>query len=68
MAQTAGKNVSMEVKGNILTISVDISKTFGKSGTGKSVIIGTTAGNVPLNNREDIKIGLNVYSTNLSLG
>jgi hypothetical protein len=55
------KNVDMKLSGNILTITVDISKEFGLSSSGKSLIIGSTEGNVPIPEREEIKIGLNVY-------
>jgi len=55
------KNCDMKLDGNILTITVDISKEFGKSSSGKSIIIGSTEGNVSIPDKEDIKIGLNVY-------
>ena len=55
------KNCEMELKGQILTIQVDISKEFGVSASGKSIIIGSTEGNVPIPGQEEIKIGLNVY-------
>jgi hypothetical protein len=55
------KNVDMKLNGNILTITVDISKEFGLSSSGKSLIIGTTEGNVSIPEKEEIKIGLNVY-------
>jgi hypothetical protein len=55
------KNCEMTLDGNILTITVDISKEFGKSSSGKSIIIGSTEGNVSIPGKEDIKIGLNVY-------
>jgi hypothetical protein len=55
------KNCEMKLEGNILTIKVDISKEFGKSSSGKSIIIGSTEGNVSIPGKEDIKIGLNVY-------
>jgi hypothetical protein len=55
------KNCDMKVTGNILTITVDISKGFGKSASGKSVIIASTEGNISIPDKEDIKIGLNVY-------
>ena len=55
------KNCEMKVTGNILTITVDVSKDFGKSSSGKSVIIATTEGNVPVPDTDDIKIGLNIY-------
>ena len=55
------KNCEMKLNGSILTITVDISKEFGTSSSGKSIIIGSTEGNVSIPEKEDIKIGLNVY-------
>lgn len=55
------KNCEMKLDGNILTITVDISKEFGTSSSGKSIIIGSTEGNISIPEKEDIKIGLNVY-------
>jgi len=55
------KNCEMKLDGNILTITVDISKQFGTSSSGKSIIIGSTEGNVSIPEKEDVKIGLNVY-------
>ncbi len=54
------KNVEFAVNGNMLTITVDLSKDFGMSATGKSVIISTTEGNRNLPGRNEI-IGLNIY-------
>lgn len=54
------KNVHMVVEGNILTIKVDLSKEFGPSASGKTIIIASTEGNVSVPDREE-KIGLNVY-------
>ena len=50
-----------KLTGTMLTITVDISKDFGKSSSGKSVIIATTEGNISIPEKNDIKIGLNVY-------
>jgi len=55
------KNCEMKLTGNILTITVDISKEFGRSSSGKSIIISSTEGNVSIPDKENIKIGLNVY-------
>ena len=55
------KNCEMKLNGNILTITVDISKEFGKSASGKSIIIASTEGNVSISENEEIKIGLNIY-------
>ena len=55
------KNVEMSVDGNILTIKVDLTKEFGPSSSGKTIIIATTEGNVAIPDREEAKVGLNVY-------
>ena len=55
------KNCEMKLDGNILTITVDISKEYGVSSSKKSIIIASTEGNVAIPENEDIKIGLNVY-------
>ena len=54
------KNVQMTVEGNILTIRVDLSKEFGPSASGKTIIIASTEGNLSVPAREE-KVGLNVY-------
>jgi hypothetical protein len=54
------KNVEMTVEQDILTIKVDLSKEFGPSSSGKTIIIATTEGNVSIPDREE-KVGLNVY-------
>ncbi|MDH4154132.1 MAG: hypothetical protein OEV01_10150 [Nitrospira sp.] len=54
------KNVDMSVEGTILTIKVDLSKEFGPSSTGKTIIVASTEGNVSIPDRQE-KIGLNVY-------
>ncbi|PKL23827.1 MAG: hypothetical protein CVV47_13535 [Spirochaetae bacterium HGW-Spirochaetae-3] len=55
------KNVDMKLSGTILTITVDISKEYGLSTSGKSLIIASTEGNVSIPVKEEIKIGLNIY-------
>jgi hypothetical protein len=55
------KNVEMKVEGNIPKIEVDLTKEFGPSASGKTIIIATTEGNVSIPGAEDKKIGLNVY-------
>ena len=54
------KNVQMAVDGNILTIKVDLTKEFGPSSSGKTIIIASTEGSVSIPDREE-KVGLNVY-------
>ena len=54
-------NANLEVNGNILTITVDLSKSHGASKSGKSIIIATSGGNKPVPG-SDAKIGLNIYT------
>ncbi len=53
------KNVEFEVKGNILTIKVDLSKTFGTSTSGKSIMVASSMGNQQV--APGIMAGINVY-------
>jgi hypothetical protein len=55
------KNVTMDVKDNKLIITVDLSKDFGPSGSGKSRIVASTEGNADVPGHTSMKIGLNVY-------
>ena len=52
------KNVDMKMEGKKLVITVDTAKDFGPSKSGKTIIIGTTAGNVDM---DGVTVGLNVY-------
>lgn len=54
------KNVEMKVEGNVLTIKVDLTKEFGPSSSGKTIIIASTEGNAAVPDRDE-KVGLNVY-------
>lgn len=55
------KNVEMTIEGNILTLKIDLTKDFGPSSSGKTIIIASTEGNVSVPDDEEKKIGLNVY-------
>ena len=55
------KNVEMKLEGDILTIKVDVTKEFGPSASGKTIIIASTEGNIQIPEKENVKIGLNVY-------
>lgn len=54
------KNVDMTVEGTKLTITIDLTKEFGPSASGKTIIIASTEGNVTIPDRQE-KVGLNVY-------
>lgn len=58
------KNVEMKVEGNILTIKIDLSKEYGPSASGKTIIVASTEGNITVDGHEKTKVGLNVYKKN----
>jgi len=55
-----GNNVDAVLEGNILTLTIDLSKRSGRSASGKNVVIASTNGNQSLPNGE--KIGVNCYT------
>jgi hypothetical protein len=55
------KNMEMKREGSKLIIEVDLTKDFGISKSGKSVIIASSEGNIGLPDDDEIKIGLNIY-------
>ena len=54
------KNIEMTIENETLVIKIDLSKEFGPSKSGKTIIVASTEGNVSLPEREE-KIGLNLY-------
>ena len=56
------KNIETSIDKNMLTIKVDLTKSFGASGSGKSIIIGSSEGNQAI--APDIYLGINVYKKN----
>lgn len=54
-----GNGVNVEYDDKTLTITIDLTKEYGLSGSKKSTMIATTKGNKELEN--GISIGLNVY-------
>lgn len=56
------KNVKLDVKNDILTVTIDLSKRLGLSKSGKTVVIASTEGNIPIPGHEEIKLGINVYT------
>lgn len=55
------KNINISVSGNIATVSFDMTKSFGKSGSGKTIVIASTAGNVSVPGAEHVKLVLTAY-------
>lgn len=58
--KTSFKNMEMDLHDRILTVTVDLSKEFGPSKSGKTIIIASSEGNQFVYGSEE-KIGLNVY-------
>ena len=55
------KNIETKVEKNILTIKVDLSKEFGPSMSGKTIIIASSEGNQKIENGHGAIMGLNIY-------
>ncbi len=55
------KNVEVTVKGNVMTLKIDLSKMQGLSKSGKTEVIASTLGNVPIPGKESYRLGLNCY-------
>jgi len=55
------QNCTMTVKGNELTIKVDLSKKGAPSKSGKSTVIGSTSGNAICPTKPNVRVGLNVF-------
>lgn len=59
------KNIEIEQKGTTLILKVDLSKDFGASKSGKSIVIASTEGNQKLAKTakgEPVIVGLTVYT------
>ena len=56
------RNVEMKVVDNKLIITVDLSVKGEVSSSGKSLVIGSTEGNISVPDRPEVKIGLNIYT------
>ena len=55
-------NIKNTVKGNILTVEIDISQTFGASKSGKTITVASTKGNQKIETpKGDVVLGVNCY-------
>ncbi len=55
------QNVEMKVVNKKLILEIDLTKEFGPSSSGKTIIVGTSQGNAKVPGFEDVMFGLNVY-------
>jgi hypothetical protein len=56
-----GKNIEIVVKDGKAIITIDLSKDFGLSSSGKSRIIASSEGNADIPGAAGVKLGLNIY-------
>lgn len=56
-------NMKTEVKGSMLTITIDLSKEIGPSKSGKTTLIASSGGNIAIAGAkgEQFKLGVNCY-------
>lgn len=59
--QKLGTGINVEVKGNIVTLSFDVTERHGMSSSGKTEIVASTSGNVRIPGHENVFLGLNAY-------
>ena len=60
--ETVGRNISYKVKGQKLTIEIDLAEDFGRSASGKTIVIASTQGNKPVEGADNgAIIGINCY-------
>ena len=55
-----GGKIVVNEKG-IMTITVDLNNEGHPSGSGKSMVLGTTSGNMQIPGSRGVSVGLNVY-------
>jgi len=61
MAQELGTNVRVEVTGNKMVITVDLSQEHGLSTSGKTTVIATTSGSKPvMTDVGQVLVGVNI--------
>ena len=61
MTSELGENIEITMDGKFAVIKIDTTKNFGPSQSGKTLIVASTHGNVPIPGTNVI-IGLNAYT------
>lgn len=56
-----GTNIQASVKGNLLTLTIDLSARHGPSASGKTIIVATSGGNQQIVGGGGVVLGLNAY-------
>lgn len=60
------RNITQKLEGNILTLTIDLSKPGTASTSGKSNVIASTEGNVSVAGKPEVKMGINIYTARQS--
>ena len=60
--ENIGRNVVASIKGDKLTLVIDLKATTLRSVSGKSDVLATTNGNVKVEGTDGLKVGLNIFS------
>jgi hypothetical protein len=55
-------NLKIDVKGEILTVMVDLSKTLGLSASGKTNVIASTRGTMEIPGKPGVKLTMSIYT------
>jgi hypothetical protein len=55
------KNITIKVDGEIMKIEIDLAQDFGKSKSGKTLVVASSEGNVPVPDHPNMRLGINVY-------
>jgi hypothetical protein len=55
------KNVNITVDNEIMKIEIDLKQDFGKSKSGKTLVVATSEGNVQVPDHPNMRLGINVY-------
>lgn len=56
------ENIKTAIKGNKLTIEIDLKEKGRPSGSGKTQVIASTNGNISIDGAPEMKLGLNLYT------
>lgn len=56
------KNVDLSVSGDTLVIKINLKAPGSPSASGKSLVLGSTEGNVSIPGHPEIKLGVNCYT------
>jgi len=58
------RNAQIQVKGEVMVITINLAENLGLSKSGKSTLIATTEGNARVSTpKGDVSVGLNVYQS-----